>query len=220
MPGRIRQQPHQHPFVSLLAGGIVLLFASAIVTARTGIDRRVDARQSPQAEASDRPIDLATLKNAIRRMSVRQQIDYFFPNNHVDRVYEAVHSEKTDHIGVSVRSIDAALATDTGHEWTVTSREMVGTIDIAMLEWDPKIELIAATQPPADATRRMPSGAHHVAVEVHDINGLLRQLDARGIRIRDKTSRPGAMGHQIAFFSPDAFDGVLYELVEVGHSAR
>src|SRR5205814_5542140 len=37
---------------------------------------------------------------------------------------------------------------------------------------------------------------HHLALRVRDIDGLLRRLDARGVPLIDKVSRPGARGHR------------------------
>ena len=56
---------------------------------------------------------------------------------------------------------------------------------------------------------------HHLALRVRDIDDLLERLDARGVRLIDKVSRPGARGHKVAFLHPDAFGGTLLELVEV-----
>jgi len=55
---------------------------------------------------------------------------------------------------------------------------------------------------------------HHLALRVRDIDGLLRRLDARGVPLIDKVSRPGARGHKVAFLHPKAFGGTLLELVE------
>jgi hypothetical protein len=117
-----------------------------------------------------------------------------------------------DHIAIQVRRIDDVLATNGAPPaWRITGREVVGQTDIVMLEGTPNIELIA----PVDGVlgTRAP-GPHHVAVVVANANDVLRRLDAAGVRVRDKTSRPGFLGHAIGFLYPDAYDGVLYEVVE------
>jgi methylmalonyl-CoA mutase C-terminal domain/subunit len=55
---------------------------------------------------------------------------------------------------------------------------------------------------------------HHLALRVRDIDDLLRRLDAKGVPLIDKVSRPGARGHKVAFLHPKAFGGTLLELVE------
>jgi methylmalonyl-CoA epimerase len=61
--------------------------------------------------------------------------------------------------------------------------------------------------------RRGP-GLHHVAFQVDAIDAALRDLQDRGVRLIDQTSRPGGMGTRIAFLHPSAAGGVLVELVE------
>jgi len=57
------------------------------------------------------------------------------------------------------------------------------------------------------------SGLHHIAFAVDDLAGALKELDARGVPLIDKTPRPGARGHLVGFLHPKAADGVLIELV-------
>jgi len=60
---------------------------------------------------------------------------------------------------------------------------------------------------------------HHLALRVRDIDGLLKRLDAKGVPLIDKVSRPGARGHKVAFLHPKAFGGTLLELVEAHEDA-
>jgi methylmalonyl-CoA mutase C-terminal domain/subunit len=55
---------------------------------------------------------------------------------------------------------------------------------------------------------------HHLALRVRDLDALLKRLEARGVPLIDKVSRPGARGHKVAFLHPKAFGGTLLELVE------
>ena len=55
---------------------------------------------------------------------------------------------------------------------------------------------------------------HHLALRVKDLDALLTRLDAAGVPLIDKVSRPGARGHKVAFLHPKAFGGTLLELVE------
>jgi methylmalonyl-CoA mutase C-terminal domain/subunit len=55
---------------------------------------------------------------------------------------------------------------------------------------------------------------HHLALRVKDIDEVLQRLEARGVPLIDKSGRPGARGHRVAFLHPRAFGGTLLELVE------
>ncbi len=56
---------------------------------------------------------------------------------------------------------------------------------------------------------------HHVAFEVEDLAGWLRELREAGVRLVDQYPRPGGMGTMIAFIHPTEFEGLLVELVEI-----
>lgn len=59
-------------------------------------------------------------------------------------------------------------------------------------------------------------GLHHVAIEVRGLDEALEQLRAQGVRLIDEHPRVGARGHRVAFIHPQAFGGLLVELVEPG----
>ena len=57
-------------------------------------------------------------------------------------------------------------------------------------------------------------GMHHLCLEVDDIDGMLAQLKARGVRLINETPRAAADGRQYAFIHPESTGGVLVELYE------
>lgn len=57
-------------------------------------------------------------------------------------------------------------------------------------------------------------GIHHVAFEVDDVDGAVRELLAKGVRMIDKEPRAGAHGCRIAFIHPAETGGVLMELCQ------
>src|ERR1700716_209039 len=61
---------------------------------------------------------------------------------------------------------------------------------------------------------------HHLALRVRDLDALLARLDAQGVPLIDKVSRPGARGHKVAFLHPKAFGGTLLELVEADEESH
>lgn len=58
-------------------------------------------------------------------------------------------------------------------------------------------------------------GMHHVCLEVDDINAMLDQLKARGVRLINEQPRTGADGKRYAFIHPESASGVLVELYQV-----
>lgn len=62
--------------------------------------------------------------------------------------------------------------------------------------------------------RRGP-GMHHICLEVDDIEGMLAQLSAKGVRLINETPRTAADGKKYAFIHPESTSGVLVELYQV-----
>ena len=58
------------------------------------------------------------------------------------------------------------------------------------------------------------SGVHHVAVGVKGLVALISHLESLGVRMIDRTPRPGAHHTRIAFVHPESTGGLLVELVE------
>lgn len=63
--------------------------------------------------------------------------------------------------------------------------------------------------------RRGP-GMHHVAFEVGNLRGAIRELVAAGANVIDLEPRPGLGGHEVSFVHPESFHGVLLEVVSHG----
>ncbi len=57
-------------------------------------------------------------------------------------------------------------------------------------------------------------GMHHICFEVEDIESLLAELKARGVRLINETPMLGSGGKKIAFIHPESTNGVLVELYE------
>lgn len=57
-------------------------------------------------------------------------------------------------------------------------------------------------------------GLHHLALKTSDINASLAALDAAGLRLIDKTGRPGSRRAQIGFLHPRALGGPLLHFVQ------
>jgi methylmalonyl-CoA/ethylmalonyl-CoA epimerase len=80
-----------------------------------------------------------------------------------------------------------------------------------------KLELLMPTSDDsvvAKFLRTRGPGVHHVALRVADLDALVAELTARGVRLIDREPRLGAHGTRVAFIHPASTGGVLVELVE------
>lgn len=124
-----------------------------------------------------------------------------------------------DHIGIAVSDVAAALAfyhdalgLEVEHTEDVVSQRVRAHFIPAGAA---TLELLEATTPDSPIAKYLEKrgpGAHHVALRVEDIHAALAQLEARGVRLIDKTPRLGAEGALVAFIHPAAAHGVLVEL--------
>ena len=128
---------------------------------------------------------------------------------------------KLDHVGIAVADLSRALArwqpllgTPTGPPEEVPSNRVrvlflsAGGSEVEL------VEPLGADSPVAKFLERRGEGVHHLAFRVPDVDATLAELIARGERVVDTKSRPGARGHRVGFAHPTAFGGVLVEYVE------
>jgi len=124
-----------------------------------------------------------------------------------------------DHIGIAVRSIEAAsiyeaLGLQVDHVETVESQ---GVKTAFLSVGDSNLELLEPTNPDSPVARyieRRGEGIHHLCFRVDDIDAHLQRLAAAGYRLINESSVPGAHGCRVAFLHPSAGSGVLIELSE------
>ena len=126
-----------------------------------------------------------------------------------------------DHVGIAVRSLEAALPRWTSLlGGTVTPPEAVPSQQVRVVfvgSGSARIELLEPTAPESAVGRfleRRGEGMHHVAFKVPSVEAQLAGLRAQGVRLVDHTARPGAGGHRVGFAHPSGFGGVLVEFVE------
>ena len=125
-----------------------------------------------------------------------------------------------DHLGIAVRSLDAALNFyERQLGFTVTQRETVEQekVKVAMLPaGESRLELLEATEPDsviAKFIEKRGEGLHHVAIKVPDLNAIVLRLKTEGARLLNDP-RPGAGGHLYVFVHPSSTGGVLLELIQ------
>jgi len=127
---------------------------------------------------------------------------------------------KIDHLGIAVRSLDAALTfyrDQLGLDVSLRETVEQERVNVAMLPLgDPRIELLEPTQPDSVIGRfleKRGEGLHHVAVRVPDLQASVERLKSAGARLLNEP-RTGAGGHLYVFVHPSSTGGVLLELIQ------
>jgi methylmalonyl-CoA epimerase len=125
---------------------------------------------------------------------------------------------KLHHVGIAVKTLDRAqfwnkffnLKTEETKE-IPDQKVKIAFIPIG----ESKIELLEPLQegPVSSFLEKRGEGIHHLAIEVEDIESVLKAMKAAGIALIDETPRLGAEG-KIAFVHPKSTGGILLELVE------
>lgn len=130
-----------------------------------------------------------------------------------------MNKPKLDHIGIAVKSLDAAkiyqdLGLEVEHVETVeTQRVRTAFLSVG----DANLELLeptAADSPIAKFIEKRGEGIHHICLRVDDIEAHIERLTAAGYRLINEAPVPGAHGCRVAFLHPAAGNGVLIELSE------
>ena len=125
------------------------------------------------------------------------------------------------HVGIAVRSLDKAIAV-----WTkALGLTLVDTIEfesmgvrIAFLRaGSTELELLEPTSADSPVGRfleKRGEGMHHLSFLVSDLEAALREAEAAGMELIDRSPREGSHHTRIAFLSPKSLTGVLVELCE------
>ena len=127
---------------------------------------------------------------------------------------------KINHIGVAVKSIEAALpfykamGADINHIEEVPSQK-VKTAFIKVGETT--IELVEATSPESPIAKYLEKnreGLHHIWFEVDDVSACLAELKKAEVPLIDNEPKVGAHNMLVAFVHPKGNNGVLTELAQ------
>jgi methylmalonyl-CoA/ethylmalonyl-CoA epimerase len=126
-----------------------------------------------------------------------------------------------DHVGVAVKSIDAALGLYRDQlGMPLVHRETVNDqgVDAALLDAGAShVELLEPLGPETAVGRflaRRGAGLHHVAYRVESIQEAIDACTAAGLRLIDSQPRVGIRGSRVAFLHPASTGGVLTEIVQ------
>lgn len=131
------------------------------------------------------------------------------------------HLEQIDHLGIAVRSIDAALPYyEKALGLTCEKIEVVESqkVRTAFLEvGGVHIELLEPTAPESTIAKFLDErgeGIHHIAFRTSGITEQLAQAKEAGVRIIHEVPFEGAAGKLVAFLHPKSTMGVLTEFCQ------
>jgi methylmalonyl-CoA epimerase len=131
--------------------------------------------------------------------------------------------KKISHIGIAVHSIEEAAKFYQKLGLEIESTETVESqkVKVAFISvGEVRIELLEPTSddsPVAKYLEKKGEGIHHLALAEDDLQAKLNDLEQNGVRLIDKTPRPGAHNANIAFLHPKSTHGILLELCEESH---
>ncbi|MFY0546401.1 methylmalonyl-CoA epimerase [Brevibacillus sp. H7] len=129
--------------------------------------------------------------------------------------------KKMAHIGIAVRSLEAALPFYTqqlglsllGTEEVASEQVKIAFLAVGESRFE-LLEPLSDESPIAKFIDKRGEGIHHIALDVDDIHARLERLSANGVPLIHETPKEGAHGAQIAFLHPKAAGGVLFELCQ------
>ncbi|MCZ6766018.1 MAG: methylmalonyl-CoA epimerase [bacterium] len=130
--------------------------------------------------------------------------------------------DHVDHIAIAVEDIDRSIAlyvTTFGQAPSHRERVEDFKVEIATVNiGETAIEFIQPTSGDSPIRKFLDErgqGIHHIAFRVDDICAALKELEAKGAEVIDKSPRKGKDGSLVAFIHPRSTERVLYELVQV-----
>jgi methylmalonyl-CoA epimerase len=128
---------------------------------------------------------------------------------------------RIDHIAVAVRDVDEAIA----KYQRILGAELVGNVDLTMQSnktraaylkvGDGLMVMDGAVDPDgfiAKFIEKRGEGLHHVALVVDDLDGYVKELEAKGVKIPHRESF-GALRREIVL-SPKDLCGVVVQIIE------
>ena len=126
-----------------------------------------------------------------------------------------------EHIGIAVKSLETAIPyyeEKLGLKCYSIEEVKDQKVKTAFFKiGQTKIELLESTDPEGTIAKFIENnggkgGMHHIAFAVENTDEALKDAEAKGIKLIDKTSRGGAEGLKIGFLHPKSTFSVLTEL--------
>jgi methylmalonyl-CoA epimerase len=126
-----------------------------------------------------------------------------------------------DHVAIAVPAIATAqplFEQLLGGRGTAPETILAQGVTVVFIGRGPgRLELLEPADPASTVARFLAKrgpGLHHIAYRVPDLPTALATMAEAGVELIDRTPRPGAGGHRVAFLHPRSCGGVLVELVE------
>lgn len=126
-----------------------------------------------------------------------------------------------EHIGIAVKSIEEQLPYYEGvlglKCYNIETVEDQKVKTAFFMVGQTKIELLEPTDEESTIAKfieKRGEGIHHIAYATENVNGALKELEEKGVRLIDREARGGAEGLRIAFLHPKSTGSVLTELCE------
>jgi methylmalonyl-CoA/ethylmalonyl-CoA epimerase len=125
---------------------------------------------------------------------------------------------RIDHLGIAVRSLDAAVSYyEKALGLACEHREEVPSQKVRTAFFtvgDTHLELLEPTSPDSPVAKFLEKngeGVHHVAFASDNLTGQLQQASGAGVRLINEVPFEGAAGKLVAFLHPKSTHGVLTE---------
>ncbi len=132
-----------------------------------------------------------------------------------------LHSPTTrrpvDHVAIAVHSIEESRGVFellSGERCSTPESLAAQGVRVAFVGTIELLEPLGADTTVGRFLARRGQALHHIAYRIDDLGSELARLDAAGVRLIDRTPRPGAFGHMVAFLHPSSTGGILTELVQ------
>ena len=128
-----------------------------------------------------------------------------------------------DHLGVAVKSLDAAKAIYEKLGLTISAEETVPAEKVKLVMvpvGDTRIELLEPTSDDSVIAKfisKRGEGLHHICMRVPDLAAAVNKLKNDGVWLVSDEIKIGAGGHRYIFVHPSSTGGVLLELVEAAY---
>ncbi len=125
-----------------------------------------------------------------------------------------------DHLGIAVKSLNAAKAIYQKLGMTISPEELVEAEQVRVVMvpvGEARLELLEPTSENSVIAKfiaKRGEGLHHVSLRVPDLTAAVARLKKDGVRLVSEEIKVGAGGHRYVFVHPSSTGGVLLELVE------
>ena len=132
------------------------------------------------------------------------------------------HVKQINHVAVVVDDMDKALSfwrDALGMELHELRDVPAEKSQVAFLPLHgSEVELVRPTSDDSGIAKYLAKrgpGMHHICLEVDNIEGMMSQLKARGVRLITEEPRTASDGKKYAFIHPESTSGVLVELYQL-----